>query len=125
MMRALVVARAKEAKQRRKRGDFESVEFGDLDDGLSGKKNSTSSPLFCSLSLSLSVSLSSELPQAFIWQLAFAAPASTLPVLRRSLALDDRVLRSALLARSAPVPKAPTTAAVAKAVRRKLASAGK
>ena len=54
MMRALVVARAKEAKQRRKRGDFESVEFGDLDDGLSGKKNSTSSPLFCSLSLCLS-----------------------------------------------------------------------
>ena len=59
--------------------------------------------------------------QAFIWQLAFAAPVSTLPALRRSLALDDRVLRSALLARSAPVPKAPTTAAVAKAVRRKLA----
>ena len=73
--------------------------------------------LFLSLSLSPST-------QAFIWQLAFAAPASTLSALRRSLALDDRVLRSALLARSAPVPRAPTTAAVAKAVRRKLASGG-
>lgn len=83
------------------------------------KKNSTSS-LFLSFFPSL---LKKNTHQAFIWQLAFAAPASALPGIRRSLALDDRVLRSALLARSAPVPKPPTTAAVAKEARRRSAAA--
>jgi ribosomal protein S6 len=60
-------------------------------------------------------------PQAFIWQMAFSTPATALPALERTLALDDRVLRSVVLKRRAPVGPAPTPAAVARRARAALA----
>ena len=59
--------------------------------------------------------------QAFIWQLAFATPATALPALERTLSLDDRVLRSVVLKRRAPVGPAPTPSAVARRARAALA----
>jgi hypothetical protein len=46
--------------------------------------------------------------------MAFSTPAKALPALERTLALDDRVLRSVVLQRRAPGGPAPTPAAVAR-----------
>jgi hypothetical protein len=68
-----------------------------------------------------STSFSHPLHKAFIWQLAFATPATALPALERTLSLDDRVLRSVVLKRRAPGGPAPTPAAVARRARAALA----
>lgn len=60
--------------------------------------------------------------QAFTWHLGFAAPPPALADLRRTLALDDRVLRHVVLKRGLPVPKPPTPSALARAARARLAA---